>query len=57
MSPVTAKKRRSQKRNRAAPKAARRRGAAGDWKKFFESHPPVIANSPADLSSREGFGR
>jgi len=56
MSVLTNKKRPRTKTGGAASKPARR-GTSSDWKKFFADHPPVIANGPTDLSTREGLGR
>lgn len=57
MSVLTAKKTSTQKAKRPAAKISRRRIATADWQSFFETHPPVVAAGPTDLSTREGFGR
>ena len=57
MSVLTAKKTSTQKAKRPAAKISRRRIATADWQSFFETHPPVVAAGPTDLSTRVGFGR
>jgi hypothetical protein len=57
MSVLTIKKASTRKAKRPASKSARRRAATTDWQSFFETHPPVVAAGPTDLSTREGFGR